>query len=118
MNEEAQKCQLIIGQGYLAPTSNHFSANYYPTINLPMRSPNTQPLPHYHANSTWENGISYLVDSRGIRLPGITSILKATKSPQEKAQLANWRQRVGTSERKFPHTHVLFSPQSLAQQCL
>jgi len=65
---------------------------------MDTRKQNNQPLPHYYAKSAWENGIGYLVDSRGIRLPGITSILKATKSPQEKAQLANWRQRVGTSE--------------------
>ncbi len=52
----------------------------------------------YHAKPIWENDIGYLVDSRGIRLPGITSILKATKSSQEKAQLSNWRQRVGESE--------------------
>jgi hypothetical protein len=77
----------------LCSTSNHFSANYHLTINLPMQSPNTQPLPHYHAKPTWDNGIGYLVDFRGIRLPGITTIMKATKSPKEKAQLVNWRQR-------------------------
>ena len=63
-----------------------------------MSLPNTKTLPHYYAKSAWENGIGYLIDSRGIRLPGITSILKATKSPQEKAQLSNWCQRVGASE--------------------
>jgi genome maintenance exonuclease 1 len=63
-----------------------------------MQLQKNKALPPYHAKPFWENDIGYLVDSRGIRLPGITSILKATKSPQEKAQLANWRQRVGTSE--------------------
>ncbi len=63
-----------------------------------MQLQKNKALPHYQAKPIWENGIGYLVDSRGIRLPGITSILKATKSSQEKAQLANWRQRVGTSE--------------------
>jgi len=63
-----------------------------------MQLQKNKALPHYQAKPIWENGIGYLVDSRGIRLPGITSILKATKSPQEKAQLANWHQRVGASE--------------------
>lgn len=63
-----------------------------------MLLPNTKPLPHYYAKPVWENGIGYLVDSHGIRLPGMTTIMQATKSPQEKAQLARWRQRVGGTE--------------------
>ncbi|MEP0780261.1 exonuclease [Microcoleus sp. ZQ-A2] len=63
-----------------------------------MRSPNTQPLPHYYAKPARENGIGYLLDSRGIRLPGITTILEATKSPEAKARLARWRQNKGESE--------------------
>lgn len=43
-------------------------------------------LPHYYAKLARENGIGYLEDSRAIRLPSVTSILKATKSPAEKAQ--------------------------------
>jgi genome maintenance exonuclease 1 len=85
-------CSLLIHPNIL-----ELSSDVQSTM-MDTRKQNSQPLPHYCAKSTWENGIGYLVDSRGIRLPGITSILKATKSPQEKAQLANWRQRVGTSE--------------------
>jgi genome maintenance exonuclease 1 len=84
-------CSLLIHLNILELSSDVQST-------MDTRKQNTQPLPHYYAKSAWENGIGYLVDSRGIRLPGITSILKATKSPQEKAQLSNWRQRVGTSQ--------------------
>jgi genome maintenance exonuclease 1 len=55
-------------------------------------------FPHYYGKLARENGIGYLEDSRGIRLPSVTSILKATKSPIEKAQLAKWRQKVGNIE--------------------
>lgn len=63
-----------------------------------MLLPHTQPLRHYYAKPAWQNGTGYLVDSRGVRLPGITTILEATKSREEKAQLARWRQRVGKFE--------------------
>ena len=59
---------------------------------------NKKPLPHYPAKTTWENGTGYLIDSRGNRLPGITSILKATQSPKEKACLSAWRRKVGNAE--------------------
>lgn len=55
-------------------------------------------LPHYYGKLTRENGIGYLEDSRGIKLPSVTSILKADKPPIEKAQLKNWRQKVGNEE--------------------
>ena len=55
-------------------------------------------LPHYYGKLARENGIGYLEDSRGIRLPSVTSILKATKPPAEKAQLTKWRQKVGNFE--------------------
>lgn len=59
---------------------------------------NKKPLPHYPAKTTWENGNGYLIDSRNNRLPGITSILKATQSPKEKASLNAWRGKVGNAE--------------------
>ncbi len=63
-----------------------------------MKLPKTKLLPHYHGKPFWENGIGYLVDNRGIRLPGVTSIMQATKSPLQKAQLTRWRQKVGSYE--------------------
>jgi hypothetical protein len=46
-----------------------------------MNNSKTNLLPHYYGKLARENGIGYLQDSRGIRLPSVTSILKATKSP-------------------------------------
>jgi mitochondrial genome maintenance exonuclease 1 len=63
-----------------------------------MKLPKTKLLPHYHSKPSWENGIGYLVDNRGVRLPGVTSILQATKSPLQKAQLTRWREKVGSVE--------------------
>lgn len=61
-----------------------------------------QPLDPYYAKSMGENGIGYLVDCRGNRLPSFTSIIEATKTAEEKArkkaQLANWRGNVGSAE--------------------
>lgn len=58
----------------------------------------TKLLSHYHGKPSWKNGIGYLVDNRGVRLPGVTSIMQATKSPPQKAQLTHWRQKVGSYE--------------------
>ena len=63
-----------------------------------MKLPKTKLLLHYHSKPSWENGIGYLVDNRGVRLPGVTSIMQATKSPLQKAQLTRWREKVGTVE--------------------
>ncbi len=63
-----------------------------------MLLPKTKLLPHYDGKPTWENGIGYLVDSRGVRLPGFNSILKATQSPLQKAQITRWREKVGFAE--------------------
>lgn len=61
-----------------------------------------QPLHRHDAKSMRENGISYLVDCRGNRLPSFTSIIEATKTAEEKAKkkakLANWRCDVGSTE--------------------
>ncbi|MDJ0555669.1 MAG: exonuclease [Microcoleaceae cyanobacterium MO_207.B10] len=58
----------------------------------------TKQLPHYYAKPTWENNIGYLVDSRGNRLPGITSILETTKPKTEKQHLINWQKKVGKTQ--------------------
>ena len=44
-----------------------------------------------------ENGIRrYLIGKK--KLPSVTSILDATKSEEDKAALANWRERTGLKE--------------------
>lgn len=53
----------------------------------------TNPLPLYNAKSICKNRIGYLVDDFGNSLPGVTSILEFTRTPAEKARLANWRHR-------------------------
>ena len=58
----------------------------------------------------WNNKFSYPKSSRSIedgyrkyllgeyKLPSVTTILSATKSEEEKAALANWKERVGVKE--------------------
>ena len=58
----------------------------------------------------WNNKFNYPRSTRSIedgyrkyslgeeKLPSVTTILSATKSEEEKAALANWRQRVGFKE--------------------
>ena len=63
-----------------------------------MQFPKTKLLPQYHGKPSRENSIGYLVDNRGVRLPGVTRIMQATKSPLQKAQLTRWREKVGSVE--------------------
>ncbi|MDJ1169213.1 exonuclease [Roseofilum sp. BLCC_M154] len=56
------------------------------------------PLPAYTAQSQCENGISYMIDRYGNRLPSYTSIVRATQSAADKARLFQWRRRVGQAE--------------------
>ncbi|PAX53421.1 exonuclease [Brunnivagina elsteri] len=53
---------------------------------------------HHYAKPSWNNGIGYLEDSRGFRLPGTTSIIQASKSPLQKAQLIRWQQKQGSDQ--------------------
>ena len=58
----------------------------------------------------WNNKFNYPKSSRSIedglrkylfgdeKLPSVTSILSQTKSEEEKAALANWKERVGRKE--------------------
>ena len=58
----------------------------------------------------WNNKFNYPKSSRSIedgyrkyllgenKLPSVTTILSATKSEEEKAALANWKERVGIKE--------------------
>lgn len=58
----------------------------------------THLLPRLHAKSVRDNGKQYYVDVKGDRLPSVTTILNATKPPEDRDRLASWRQRVGTDE--------------------
>lgn len=55
-----------------------------------------KPLPRYYGKPFREKGIGYLCDIRHNRLPSVTSIIEATKLPQEKARFARWRKSKGT----------------------
>jgi len=63
-----------------------------------------KPLPRYDAKPFRANGIGYLVDVRGNRLPGVTPIIEATKLPEEKARLARWRQSKGAEANRIVST--------------
>jgi hypothetical protein len=60
--------------------------------------PTLRLIPTYHARSVREGGQSYFVDSQGVRLPSVTTILNATKSQADREALAQWRSRLGTAE--------------------
>lgn len=75
---------------------------------------NTQLLPSPQAKQVRENGSQYYVDTKGDRLPSVTTILNATKPQEDRDRLANWRQRVGaeaatqisgTASRRGTQTH-------------
>ena len=55
----------------------------------------TEQLPRYHAKQVRQDGKQYYLDSRGIRLPSVTTILNATKPQADRDALFQWRQRVG-----------------------
>lgn len=52
-------------------------------------------LPVYNAKQLRLQGKQYYVDEVGRRLPSVTTILNATRPPERREALANWRQRVG-----------------------
>jgi hypothetical protein len=60
--------------------------------------PTLQLLPQYHTKQVRSQGKSYYVDDRGNHLPSVTTILNATRPPEQRERLANWKQRVGTEE--------------------
>lgn len=62
--------------------------------------PSPQLLPVFSAKRVRDRGQSYLVDTEGRRLPSVTTILNATKPPEAKQALMNWRNRVGADEAK------------------
>lgn len=59
---------------------------------------NLELLPTYQAKSVRQNGQKYFLDSRGMRLPSVTTILNATKPQADRDALRQWRDRVGVAE--------------------
>lgn len=55
------------------------------------------PLPHYKAKQVRVDG-RRLYQIEGHHYPGVTTILSATKPPEAKQALYQWRQRVGAAE--------------------
>jgi genome maintenance exonuclease 1 len=55
-------------------------------------------LPTISAKSVRQGGKSFFVDSHGVRLPSVTTILNATKPQADREALARWRSRLGTEE--------------------
>ncbi len=55
-------------------------------------------LPKFSAKSVRENGQRYFVDSQGVRLPSVTTILNATKPREDREALMRWRDRLGDVE--------------------
>ena len=58
----------------------------------------SQWLPVYRSKQVRENGRQYYLDDRGLRLPSVSTILNATRSPEQRQALANWQQRMGKEE--------------------
>lgn len=55
-------------------------------------------LPRYQAKQVKEAGKQYYVSAAGARLPSVTTILNATKPPEDWDRLMNWKQRVGVEQ--------------------
>jgi hypothetical protein len=55
-------------------------------------------LPAIAAKTVRTQGRRFFVDPKGVRLPSVTSILNATKPPEARAALAQWRSRLGSAE--------------------
>ncbi len=60
--------------------------------------PRIQLLPTHPSQSTKQVGGKYFVDTQGIRLPSVTTILNATRPQAARDALARWRSRVGSAE--------------------
>lgn len=55
-------------------------------------------LPVYAAKSVRQNGKQFFLDDRGSQLPSVSTILNATRSPEQRQALANWQQSLGMAE--------------------
>jgi hypothetical protein len=56
------------------------------------------PLPRHSAKSQRQQGGQYYLDAAGQPLPSVSTILNATRSPDQWDALMQWRQRVGEAE--------------------
>ena len=55
-------------------------------------------LPRYQAKHLKEAGKQYYVSAEGEQFPSVTTILNATKPPEDWDRLMNWKQRVGAEQ--------------------
>lgn len=55
-------------------------------------------LPRYESKSVREAGKQFYVNSAGLRIPSVTTILNATKPREDRERLFNWQQRVGVEQ--------------------
>lgn len=53
------------------------------------------PLPLYKAKQIRQNGRQYYLSDRNQPLPSVSTILSATRSPEQRQALAQWQQRLG-----------------------
>lgn len=68
---------------------------------MPERSASPNPkdsLPRYQAKHVKESGKQYYVNPQGERVPSVTTILNATKPPEDWDRLMNWQQRIGVEQ--------------------
>ncbi len=68
-----------------------------------MANPPVEPseqhwLPRYSAKLVRQGGKQLVLNQQGDRLPSVTTILNATRPPEQRQALANWRLRVGAAE--------------------
>ncbi len=61
-------------------------------------STNSHELPLFSAKQVRQNGTQYYLDDRGQPLPSVSTILNATRSPEQRQTLAQWQQRIGLEE--------------------
>ena len=54
-----------------------------------------QLLSPYSAKQVKQNGRQYYLDDRQRSFPSVSTILNATRSPEQRQALANWQQRIG-----------------------
>lgn len=57
-----------------------------------------QPLPVFDPKQVKQDGKQYFLDDRGNRLPSVSTILNATRSPEQRQALTNWQQQIGAAE--------------------
>lgn len=64
---------------------------------LSLSRPSLLTLPRYRCYPRWEQPYAYF-PFQGRQYFGVTTILRATRSPQELERLAQWQERIGQTE--------------------